>query len=697
MGDPAVIETARSQKGCAWLALRGVLVVALCVGPLAEAVGEATPTASAPVEATGVGAGANAAAQLRAGIEAFEEGHLQRAAALFDATVRDHPIIADHAERLQVRALLSLGQYDDVIERASAFQTNYTDFPLQGEVFQLLGDAHHAVGDLAAARSAWKQARKKTRDAETRASLDLAIAASLEASALEGEAAQRYLAVWSEMPTSPAAAAAEQALERLEASTGNSLRTPLAFATRARAFYSARSNPEALVCYDRALAGSLSRSMRRELQRERAFTLFRLRQYPEAAASFGQLGKDSDARFWRARSLARSGRIEESLREFERLSSGRFNLLAARSLFLAGTLLEDELDGSRAVASYVRVASKAPTLSLRTAARWRLGWGAYLGGRYREALEHFGMLMAANSDHLDRLSARYWRARALEKLGAGEAAEEFRAVATEYPLSYYGWRAAGRVDGSSLVREAPSRAQPARGSLTETALRRIGILIEAGLYEAARIETVILAGQARSLDDRLEIAHIATALDDFHRAQRVVVDPYSERLARGPEPGLEALWWFAWPAAYADKVAAATDGRDLDPALLNAVMREESGFRAEVVSTVGARGLTQIMPETGQRLADSMGLSGFTADDLFEPASNLMLGAHYLEQLMARFHGRTSAVVASYNAGPEAVKRWIEAQPDLEDDEWVEAIPYDQTRSYVKRVLRSQQVYRVLY
>ena len=425
--------------------------------------------------------------------------------------------------------------------------------------------------------------------------------------------------------------------------------------------------------------------------------MFRLRRYPEAVAAFAELGDGREDRFWRARSLARSGRVAESIREFEKLSKGRFTELAARSLLLAGILREDEADRARALASYVRVASKAPTHALRAAARWRLGWCAYQDERYREAVEHFAMLVKATPDPLERLGARYWRARSLEQLNAPEAPEEFRAIATEYPLSYYGWRAAGRVDESSLLREAPQRSAPAPVSFAAAKIGRIAILIEAGLLEEAEIETGILAETARSLDDRLAIAHLFSAADRFYRAERVVVDPYLQRLARGPEPGRESLWWFAWPTAFAELVTAVSTGRSVDPALLNAVMREESGFRPEALSTVGARGLVQIMPTTGERLAESLGLLDYQVDDLFTPARNLLLGAHYLEQLLQRFDGRVSAAVASYNAGPEAVTRWLEERPDVEDDEWVEAIPYDQTRSYVKRVLRSQQVYRVLY
>jgi len=106
--------------------------------------------------------------------------------------------------------------------------------------------------------------------------------------------------------------------------------------------------------------------------------------------------------------------------------------------------------------------------------------------------------------------------------------------------------------------------------------------------------------------------------------------------------------------------------------------------------------LLQIMPETGKRLALRESLAEFTPDDLFIPSVNIRLGSAYLEQLMTRFDGRRSAAIASYNAGPDAVAGWLATGP-FEDDEWVEAIPYEQTREYVKRVLRSLQVYRVLY
>jgi soluble lytic murein transglycosylase len=200
------------------------------------------------------------------------------------------------------------------------------------------------------------------------------------------------------------------------------------------------------------------------------------------------------------------------------------------------------------------------------------------------------------------------------------------------------------------------------------------------------------------LADRLELAQLYRSAGSYRAAQRLVLDPYKEELARGPSPTLEELWWHAWPAAYLEQVEEATRSPgSVESALVLSIMREESGFRPRVVSPVGARGLLQIMEPTGQRLAQAIGHEDFEADDLFEPRTNIRLGSYYLGELSRRFDGRLSAAIASYNAGPEAVAAWLEARPELDDDEWIESIPYEQTRSYVKRVLRSLQAYRLLY
>jgi soluble lytic murein transglycosylase len=219
----------------------------------------------------------------------------------------------------------------------------------------------------------------------------------------------------------------------------------------------------------------------------------------------------------------------------------------------------------------------------------------------------------------------------------------------------------------------------------------------AGLVDEGAKESALLTRRAKGLDDRIALARLMTSAGDYNRAQRIVVDAYTAPLARGPVAGMEELWWYAWPSAFSGYVASATrDDEDVEPELVYSIMREESGYRPKVISPVGARGLLQIMRETGKQLAGRAGRANFDVDDLFDPGMNIELGSFYLAELSRRFPTRMSASIASYNAGPRVVSQWIEG--DLRpDDEWVESIPYSQTRSYVKRVMRSIQAYRLLY
>jgi len=243
----------------------------------------------------------------------------------------------------------------------------------------------------------------------------------------------------------------------------------------------------------------------------------------------------------------------------------------------------------------------------------------------------------------------------------------------------------------------PEPLDPGSSQIEERDLMRARILLEAGMLAEARVELELLYPRVSGLADRLNLAQLYADSGDFYRPELLMVEEYGARLSGLPAPADLEVWWHAWPTPFVDLFReVAESGIRVEPGLVYAVMREESGYRPEVVSISGARGLLQIMPETGERLAQRESLEAFSPDDLFVPSINIQLGSAYLEQLMTRFGGRKSAAIASYNAGPEAVSRWL-AEGPFEDDEWVEAIPYDQTREYVKRVLRSLHVYRALY
>ncbi|MBW1684332.1 MAG: lytic transglycosylase domain-containing protein [Deltaproteobacteria bacterium] len=446
----------------------------------------------------------------------------------------------------------------------------------------------------------------------------------------------------------------------------------------------------------RPTSGTLNAADARRARRQRAHTLFRLRRYTDATRAFAALEPDAENRIAHARSVARAGQPERAGQELEEIAREVRGLQGERAALLAALLWEGEGEVERARGLYRSLAGAAAGSSYSLAALWRLGWDAYRNGRYEEALEQLEQLEPRVTDPVGALRARYWHARAAERAGHEGAAEAFGAIAREFPLSYYGWRAAARAALGPSESPAPE-IELGRVELAPRALARPRILLEAGLLESARAELDILYVRAAGLDDRLALAELYAEAGDFHRPQRLMVGAYKHNLARGPAPGPVEIWWHAWPAPFRDAVLGSTQRRSgLDPALVYAVMREESGYRPEVLSVSGARGLLQLMPETAERVARREALPEFSADDLFLPSINIELGTAYLDELLVRFSGRTSAAVGSYNAGPHRVAEWlVDASP--EDDEWVENIPYDQTRGYVKRVLRSVHAYRVLY
>jgi soluble lytic murein transglycosylase len=632
-------------------------------------------------------------AALRAARALADEGEVAPAEALLSAVAQRHPLIADYAEWLRLRILVDSERWR---EAADLGVWRHSESPLEADFSRLLGDAHAALGDEIGARGLWSAARRATTSDDEAAALLLSIARSHERTGDETAAAAGYLEIWAQYPLAPVAGQAGERLTALERTLGRSLRHAAQERRRGDTFFRNFRNEEALQAYDRALAaGSLSTGERQRVQRQRAETLFRLRRYPEAAEAFAALPQDDETRIARARCYARSGDVPRATRELESIGKGARGEQGARAKLLAGLLLDGEGETERAQGLFDAVVRTGSGTGFADEALWQLGWSAYREGRHDDAIGYFLSLEARAATPLAALRPRYWRARAAQHAGRPGYDAEFAALARSYPFSYYGWRARARVAGDEGVLER-GRLPAGTLALSSAALARPEILLEADLREHALAELHLLFGRARGLVDRLALAELYADAGDYNRAQRLMVDAYDEALSQAPASGRIEVWWHAWPMPWADDVRLHAAAGGVEPALVYAVMREESGYRPGALSIAGARGLLQLMPETAVRLARDAALPEPAPEALFDPRVNLALGSRYIGELLARFGGRSSAAIGSYNAGPHAVARWLEGS-GLEDDEWIEAIPYDQTRAYVKRVLRSLHAYRVLY
>ena len=152
-----------------------------------------------------------------------------------------------------------------------------------------------------------------------------------------------------------------------------------------------------------------------------------------------------------------------------------------------------------------------------------------------------------------------------------------------------------------------------------------------------------------------------------------------------------------FPLAFLDKAREEAEPYNLDPFLVLALMRQESAFNPNARSSANAVGLMHLIPPTARRVARSLGETNPGTDDLKNPSLNIKLGVKYLNQLLERFQDNPVFALAAYNAGPHKVKQWIEIRSALKDLEFIESIPYNETRNYVKKVLRNYVIYKTLY
>lgn len=169
-----------------------------------------------------------------------------------------------------------------------------------------------------------------------------------------------------------------------------------------------------------------------------------------------------------------------------------------------------------------------------------------------------------------------------------------------------------------------------------------------------------------------------------------------QRAAHGID-GIRYLWEFAYPRAYSEYVEKYTKKFEVPEELVWGIMRAETNYRRDAISPVGALGLMQVMPFTGHKVAALIGEKEFNAPLLLQPETSVKIGSRYLKRLMDRFENTIPLVAAGYNAGPHRVATWLTNFGNLETDEFIEHIPFLETRNYVKRVVSNAYIYSQLY
>jgi soluble lytic murein transglycosylase len=307
----------------------------------------------------------------------------------------------------------------------------------------------------------------------------------------------------------------------------------------------------------------------------------------------------------------------------------------------------------------------------------------------KSAQAHFERVHEAARFPVSRARGAYWIGRALEAQNQTAAANDWYDRAAAFHTTYYGQLGAARSKSPArpawpapILATAEDRQAFARN---EVAIAARILLETREKPERVRPFLVRLANVARTPGQHALVAEFAHQLGRNDLA--VVV---SKRSAQTAGVQLHDLGWPVVPMA----------GERPERALTYAIIRQESQFEPDVVSSAGARGLMQLMPATARAVAKAENtLAGHTDAKLFEPAYNIRLGRSYLASLVDDFGGSYVLAIASYNAGPGRAREWMRSfgdprQPNVDVVDWIEMIPFEETRGYVQRVMENLQVYR---
>lgn len=317
----------------------------------------------------------------------------------------------------------------------------------------------------------------------------------------------------------------------------------------------------------------------------------------------------------------------------------------------------------------------------RADAAWNLGWAYYKKEKYLKAARVFAENNRKEKSVLAGQFA-YWRARALEKTGARDEAKQFFLKAAKSGVSYYAFLAGEKTGAKNAHRRNAVRGAEKPDSNPPPAIKRASLLLEAGM--AQRAENEALSAGYRSPEAACEI--LAAARKFSSCIKLIGSNPPPERMRLG------------FPRGFDDEVGRFSSKYGIDKNLVYSLIREESRFKTDAVSHAGAFGLMQLIMPTAKDMARDTGEEEITREKLFSPEVNIKLGARYLHLMLKRFGGDIVAALCAYNAGPSRANRWKNgALKGLEQDEFTEEIPFDETRSYVRRVFRSYGAYRAIY
>jgi soluble lytic murein transglycosylase len=668
-----------------------------------------------------------------AGVEAYAARHAREDAGALAWLVVGYAHVLDHdyakavdpLNRARPRAG-DLGDYVSYYLATSYLQTGRTaeadatlsEFDKTYPESLLLRDAHilYASALLGESRPQDAIAVLEKDRQPTRADLELVLGRAYAAAGQVQKATTIWRNLYYTMPLSPEASQAQIELQRLAASAQipppglNERRTRADLLMRGKRFSDAANEY-------RDLLEALSSSDRPEVQLAMGMALRRAGQNKDAKKvleSLSNLPPEMNAeRLFNLGEIARAADDDQSfLRFLDQLrQTDPTSPWMEQALLSAGNIYLLRRDYDHAIDSFRELQQRFPNGSRASYAHWKVAWLNLRQGRTDEAKQGFDQQIALYPASGEVPAALYWRARLAEEDGEpAKARAYYKKVAERFRNYYYG----------ELARQQLRKLKDESGPVHYALLDRVPPLNATGPAtqdevpsDDLRVQKAELLENGALLDFAARELQAAAAIDKGNWLPAETARMYQDagRYDMAIEilkkavpnyfavdlPSLPRSYWEAlFPKPYWSDLKKFSSSNALDPYLVASLIRQESEFNPAAVSRANAVGLMQLLPKVGRGVAKQEKLRHFSTQQLFTPGVNMQLGTRYFRSMVDKF-GAFEYALAAYNAGADRVEDWLGQGKYRDPQEFVESIPFTETREYVQAILRNANVYRQLY
>lgn len=620
------------------------------------------------------------------------------------------PVLGDYLTYLRAQAYLGEQQDAEIVKTLEPFEQAYPD-----SVFLHDAEIMYANALLSSAGGAKRAAAYLEKHREpVHADTEFALARAYVSLGEKTKAADIFRHIYFEMPLSPEADSSSLELQRLGEAPPNA--TFERRHSRAEALLKAHRYAQAVSDLSSLVEQAPTASLT-DLQAEYATALYRDRRRDVAQHLFEAISQNAgatvEARAQALYFLAEIARDKDDRNRHAELISQLRTLAPDSSSFQdallsGGNMYLLKKDYESAARFYAEIYSRQPNGKYSPYAHWKTAWLNYRIGKKDEAKRLFEEQITLYPASAEAPAALYWRGRLAEEDGDQPLARAYyQKLSHNYRYFYYANLGRDRLSkiGLENVSDPPSLGKlpplPLPSQTWEAPddnlrVKKAQVLANAALYDFAMKE-LEAASPGGSTWLAATAAQMYADSGSYHRAiemlKHAVPNYFSADLGQLPRP----VWQGLFPRPYWEDLKKNALLNQLDPYVVASLIRQESEFNPVALSPANAMGLMQLLPTVGKGLAKQEKIRGFSSNELFVPNVNLQLGTRYFKRMLDHYDGQLEYALAAYNAGEDRVDEWRKSGSFKDVQEFVESIPFTETREYVQAIMRNAVLYRLLY